>query len=78
MALYRNFHISVLYKCDASNDLGLYSVVADHGLVNEPSVIWERIEDIGGGSPTFVDSCFVKSSPAVEYVVHNSVRGVFS
>ncbi|KAF9058328.1 hypothetical protein BDP27DRAFT_1344011, partial [Rhodocollybia butyracea] len=49
------------------DDSGLYSLATDQGLLNEPSVVWERVEDIaGGGLPTFVDSCFVKSSAVVD------------
>ncbi|KAF9065196.1 hypothetical protein BDP27DRAFT_1450323 [Rhodocollybia butyracea] len=67
MVLYRNFHLSVLYKRDALDDPGLYSLVTDQCLSNEPSVVWERVEDLnGGGSPTFVDSRFIKSSAAVD------------
>ncbi|KAF9066956.1 hypothetical protein BDP27DRAFT_1329740 [Rhodocollybia butyracea] len=66
IALFRDFHLSVLYKRDAPDDPGFYSLVTDHSLLKEPSVVWERMEDIDGGSPTFVDSWFVKSSPAVE------------
>ncbi|KAF9065194.1 hypothetical protein BDP27DRAFT_70858 [Rhodocollybia butyracea] len=78
MVLYRNFHLSVLYKRDALDDPGLYSLVTDQCLSNEPSVVWERVEDLnGGGSPTFVDSRFIKSSAAVEYVVTHVFLGVF-
>jgi ubiquitin carboxyl-terminal hydrolase MINDY-1/2 len=27
-------------------------------------VVWERLEDVDGGSSTFVDSEFIKSTPA--------------
>ncbi|KAF9065195.1 hypothetical protein BDP27DRAFT_1450322 [Rhodocollybia butyracea] len=58
---------AVLYKRDASEDPGLYSLVTDQCLSNEPSVVWERVEDLnGGGSPTFVDSRVIKSSAAVD------------
>jgi len=32
--------------------------------MREPFVVWERLEDVDGGWSTFVDSDFVKSSPA--------------
>jgi hypothetical protein len=42
----------------------LYTLVTDHVFYNEPSVVWERIEDLDGGSSTFVDADFVRSTPA--------------
>lgn len=44
-------------------DYALYTLVTDQVFLQEPSVVWERLEDIDGGV-TFVDSNFVKSSPA--------------
>ena len=32
--------------------------------LHEPSIVWERLEDVDGGWSTFVDSEFRKSSPA--------------
>jgi hypothetical protein len=32
--------------------------------LQEPSVVWERLEDVDGGWSTFVDSEFVRASPA--------------
>ncbi|KAF9014066.1 hypothetical protein BDQ17DRAFT_1386609 [Cyathus striatus] len=52
IALFRSSHLSVLYKSEA--------------FLNEPSVVWERLEDVDGGSSSFVDSNFIKSSPAGE------------
>lgn len=43
---------------------GLYTLVTDHIFRNEPSVVWEHLEDVDGGSSTFVDADFVRSSPA--------------
>lgn len=63
VALYRNLHLSVLHKPEGE-DTSLYSLVTDHVFLNESSVVWERIEDVDGGSSTFVDSDFVRSSPA--------------
>lgn len=31
--------------------------------LQEPSVVWERLEDVDGGWSTFVDGDFVKSTP---------------
>jgi len=64
IALYRNLHLSVLYKRDTPDDPSLYMLVTDYVFLNEPSIVWERIEDVDGGMSTFVDSSFVKSSPA--------------
>ncbi|KAF8965798.1 hypothetical protein BDZ97DRAFT_1811069 [Flammula alnicola] len=47
-----------------SEDSALYTLVTDQVFLNEPSVVWERLEDVDGGWSTFVDSEFVKSSPA--------------
>ncbi|KAJ4000246.1 hypothetical protein F5050DRAFT_1843270 [Lentinula boryana] len=64
IALFRNLHLSVLYKRDTPDDSSLYSLVTDYVFSNEPSIVWERIEDVQGSMSTFVDSSFVKSSPA--------------
>ncbi|KAI3605660.1 protein fam63a-like [Moniliophthora roreri] len=64
VALYRNLHLSVLYKRPVEDDSSLYQLVSDHVFLNEPSIVWERLEDVDGGWSTFVDSSFIKSSPA--------------
>lgn len=38
--------------------------MTDQVFLNEPSIVWERLEDVDGGWSTFVDSDFVKASPA--------------
>jgi ubiquitin carboxyl-terminal hydrolase MINDY-1/2 len=63
-ALYRNLHLSVIYKRDSEEDTSLYTLVTDNVFQNEPSIVWERLEDIDGGWSTFVDSSFVRASPA--------------
>ncbi|KAJ7589815.1 hypothetical protein C8J56DRAFT_936270 [Mycena floridula] len=63
VALFRNLHLSVLYKPEGE-DASLYCLVTDQVFLHETSVVWERIEDVDGGSSTFVDSNFIKSSPA--------------
>lgn len=96
VALFRNSHISVLYKTSTSfphpampmpgshfgqgegsssaafnewsllahdHHYVLYTLVTDQIFLQETSVVWERLEDIDG-SGTFVDSNFVRSSPA--------------
>ncbi|KAI0667950.1 hypothetical protein C8Q78DRAFT_1071657 [Trametes maxima] len=63
VALFRNSHLSVLYK-SRGEDGALYTLVTDQVFLHETSVVWERLEDIDGGWSTFVDSDFVRSSPA--------------
>ena len=63
VALFRNSHLSVLYKA-AGSDGALYTLVTDQVFLHEPSVVWERLEDVDGGWSTFVDSEFLRSSPA--------------
>ncbi|KAF8573484.1 DUF544-domain-containing protein [Ramaria rubella] len=64
VALFRGSHLSVLYKSPDPECPGLYNLVTDHIFAQEPSVVWERLEDVEGGASTFVDSDFIKSSPA--------------
>lgn len=45
-------------------DSSLYTLVSDSVFLHEPSVVWERLEDVDGGWSTFVDADFVKSNPA--------------
>ncbi|KAF9040497.1 hypothetical protein BDP27DRAFT_760851 [Rhodocollybia butyracea] len=54
MALFRSFHLSIFYKrSNASHDPSLYAFAIDKVSLNEPSIVWERIEDVDGGSATF-------------------------
>ncbi|KAG2744741.1 hypothetical protein P692DRAFT_20744039 [Suillus brevipes Sb2] len=62
VALFRNSHLSVLHKREGE-DSSLYSLVTDHVFLQEPSVVWERLEDVDGVGSTFVDSDFVRSTP---------------
>ncbi|KAI6037701.1 hypothetical protein EDC04DRAFT_2701675 [Pisolithus marmoratus] len=62
VALFRNSHLSVLHKPEGE-DSALYTLVTDHVFLHEPTVVWERLEDIDGGWSTFVDCDFVKASP---------------
>jgi ubiquitin carboxyl-terminal hydrolase MINDY-1/2 len=71
-ALFRNSHLSVLFKSAES----LYTLVTDHVFVREPCVVWERLEDIDGGWTTFVDSEFVKSSPIGGDVAGETIEGM--
>lgn len=63
VALFRSSHLSVLYKSEGEES-ALYTLVTDHVFLTEPSVVWERLEDVDGGWSTFVDSDLVRSSPA--------------
>ncbi|KAJ7239398.1 hypothetical protein B0H12DRAFT_1136185 [Mycena haematopus] len=64
VALFRNSHLSVLHKAASPTDASLYSLVTDHVFLHEGSVVWERLEDVDGGNSTWVDSNFVRASPA--------------
>lgn len=58
-AHFRNSHLSVLYRhADA-----LYNLVTDQVFLNEPSVVWERLEDVDQGASVFVDSAFQRATP---------------
>ncbi|KAJ7651065.1 hypothetical protein FB45DRAFT_889534 [Roridomyces roridus] len=63
VALFRNSHLSVLHKSASEADSALYSLVTDDIFLHERSVVWERLEDVDGGSSTFVDSNFIRASP---------------
>ncbi|KAJ8518451.1 hypothetical protein ONZ45_g4473 [Pleurotus djamor] len=65
VALFRSSHLAVLYKpptADAA-DASIYTLVTDQAFVHEPTVVWERLEDIDGGSSSYFDANFVRSSP---------------
>lgn len=64
VALFRNSHLSVLHRREDENGSGLYNLVTDVVFYNEPSVVWERLEDVDGSGTTYVDADFHKSSPA--------------
>jgi hypothetical protein len=58
-AHFRNSHLAVLYRhADA-----LYNLVTDQVFLNEPSVVWERLEDVDQGASVFVDSAFQRATP---------------
>ncbi|KAG6829051.1 hypothetical protein H0H92_005882 [Tricholoma furcatifolium] len=42
----------------------LYTLVTDSVFLHEPSVVWERIEDVDGSAGIFVDTSFMRASPA--------------
>ncbi|KIP11011.1 hypothetical protein PHLGIDRAFT_125140 [Phlebiopsis gigantea 11061_1 CR5-6] len=64
VALFRNSHLSVLYKSPNPEDSALYTLTTDQVFLHEPSIVWERLEDVDGGWSTFVDSDFVRATPA--------------
>ncbi|KAF5379844.1 hypothetical protein D9615_005798 [Tricholomella constricta] len=47
-----------------THDSALYSLATDQVFLYEPSVVWERVEDVDGSAGVFVDSVFVRASPA--------------
>lgn len=58
-ALFRNSHLSVLYRHAGS----LYTLVTDQVFLHEPSVVWERLEDVDQGAAVFVDMAFERATP---------------
>jgi hypothetical protein len=66
-ALFRGSHLSVLYKSTPTerdpNPI-LYTLVTDQSFLNEPSVVWEKFGDVDGQGAEFVDSNFIRSTPA--------------
>jgi hypothetical protein len=58
-ALFRNSHLSVLYRHAGS----LYTLVTDQVFLHEPSVVWERLEDVDQGGAVFVDGAFERATP---------------
>ncbi|PWN32543.1 uncharacterized protein FA14DRAFT_114243, partial [Meira miltonrushii] len=69
-ALFRNSHLSVLYRpteeellqAASSSDMHsqpqLYQLVTDSTLENEDSIVWESVEDIDGSASRFFDGKF--------------------
>ncbi|KAH9971646.1 hypothetical protein BJV74DRAFT_907472 [Russula compacta] len=58
-ALFRNSHLAVLYRHPGA----LYTLVTDQVFLNEPSVVWERLEDVDQGAAVFVDAAFERATP---------------
>jgi hypothetical protein len=58
-ALFRNSHLSVLYRHAGA----LYTLVTDQVFLHEPSVVWERLEDVDQGAAIFVDKAFERATP---------------
>jgi hypothetical protein len=42
----------------------LYTLVTDQSFLHESSVVWEKFGDVDGQGAEFVDSNFIKSTPA--------------
>jgi hypothetical protein len=42
----------------------LYTLVTDQSFLHESSVVWEKVGDVDGQGAEFVDSNFLKSTPA--------------
>lgn len=69
-ALFRNSHLSVLYRpteeellqaastSDMHSQPQLYQLVTDSTLENEDSIVWESVEDIDGSASRFFDGKF--------------------
>ena len=66
-ALFRGSHLSVLYKSpptERNPNPTLYTLVTDQSFLHESSVVWEKFGDVDGQGAEFVDSNFIKSTPA--------------
>lgn len=66
-ALFRGSHLSVLYKSaptERQPNPTLYTLVTDQSFLYESSVVWEKFGDVDGQGAEFVDSNFIKSTPA--------------
>ncbi|KAG8982966.1 hypothetical protein FRB90_006434 [Tulasnella sp. 427] len=82
-ALFRNSHLSVLYKTGLP-DHPLYTLVTDSVFTREPAVCWETLEDVDGSASMFVDAHLVRSSTAggdysgrsAEAAVRDAERGM--
>jgi len=66
-ALFRGSHLSVIYRSAPTErhpDPTLYTLVTDQSFLHEPSVVWEKFGDVDGQGAEFVDSNFIRSTPA--------------
>ncbi|KAF8554008.1 DUF544-domain-containing protein [Imleria badia] len=61
VALFCNAHLSVVYK--SPGDAALHALVMDDVFLQEPSIVWECLEDVDGGASWFVDSDFHRAAP---------------
>ncbi|KAG8212813.1 hypothetical protein J3R82DRAFT_11106 [Butyriboletus roseoflavus] len=46
-----------------TQDAALYALVTDDVFLHEPTIVWERLEDVDGGWSTFVNSEFHRAVP---------------
>lgn len=66
-ALFRGSHLSVIYRSAPTErhpDPTLYTLVTDQSFLHESSVVWEKFGDVDGQGAEFVDSDFIRSTPA--------------
>lgn len=63
VALFRSSHLSVVYK-PIGRDNALYSLITDHAFLHEPTVVWQRMDDVEGVSTSYVDADFNPANPA--------------
>lgn len=86
VALFRNAHLSVVYKSPGSDtahpketqDAALYALVTDDVFLHEPTIVWERLEDVDGGWSTFVDSDFTPAVPVGGDVAGQTAEGALA
>jgi hypothetical protein len=61
-ALFRNSHLSVLYRRPASSSPQIFSapelftLVTDSTFLNEGNIVWESLEDVDGSASDFFDA----------------------
>ena len=53
----------------------LYALVTDDVFLHEPSIVWERLEDVDGGASWFVDSEFHRAVPIGGDVAGQTAEG---
>ncbi|KAH0833383.1 hypothetical protein J3R83DRAFT_12484 [Lanmaoa asiatica] len=58
-----------------TQDAALYALVTDDVFLYEPTIVWERLEDVDGGWSTFVDSDFHRAVPVGGDVAGQTAEG---
>lgn len=53
----------------------LYALVTDDAFLHEPSIVWERLEDVDGYSSSFCDSDFQRAVPVGGDVAGQTAEG---
>ena len=56
-------------------DSALHALVTDDAFLHESSIVWERLEDVDGGSSWFVDSNFRRAVPVGGDVAGQTAEG---